>query len=1149
MKKLYTFIALVALAGVLYAQPHKSIMQIELAKYDSLEKAGIDIYKKARPAAKTNVYDNCTLNKKVFGWFPYWQGTTYQNFEWSLISDLSYFAYEVDPNTGDPVSTHSFETAAVVDEALAHGVNVSLCVTLFSNHSTFLGSSTARQNLIDNLIQLVSSRGANGVNIDFEGVSSSLKTEFNDFLVQLADAFHTQLPGSQVSVALYAVDWGDVFDEALLNNHLDLFIIMGYDYYYSGSSTAGPTDPLYAFVNGSILNLSKSVNYYLNEGISREKLLIGLPYYGFDYPTDSPDLYASTTGSGSAKIFTTVMDNAYGYYSSSNNHFDYNSYSNYYVYNNGNWHQCFINNRQTMEKRLSLINEYDLGGMGIWALGYDDGYMDYWDAIANRFSDCSTLCNDTIFDNGGPTRDYYDATDYTFTISPQNAQGIRITFESLDLESGYDSLWIYDGPDETHPLLAALSGNTIPQPLITSSNSATVKFHSDGATVGAGWKFYWECITDNILPVTTITSPAWVSSDFNAYFSDWDNTGVKDKFTLYAVRDSNGVWHAPADSGMFCDDFEYNSLTENPAWTSVEGTWDINQGKIRQSDESLSNTNIYFPVKQTLGGKILITWKMKIGGTGTNRRAGLHFFIDHPDSSNRDNNYMVYFRVDQDAVQIYKYINNSYNLMTNDECTVNADTWYNYKVLYDPQTGNIKVYQNDIPVSQWTDTTPLQTGDYISLRTGNATAEYDDIRVYYERNYTVKQFTVDENSPVAMVPFENSTPDKPALLISSVITDSTGNFSSLTDKYVNVDFSAPSMLPPVNDGTAGDIDTLYDNNMIAANWNAAYDYNDSIESYFVAVGSQPFASDIIAWHNAGSGTLFDSSGISLDFDSTYFTSVYCKNKAGLTSDTICSDGVTIINPSQPPHADFYSSDTTICAGDTVYFYSVSEYAAGYLWIFEGGSPYYSIEANPRVTYSNPGYYDVTLIVTNQIGSDTLVVNNMIYVEGKPIAQFTASPTEGMQPLEVSFSNSSVNSYYYHWDFGDGTTSSEINPVHIYNVVASYDVTLIAGNNSCPADTLTRQDYITVYTDVDETAHKTGTTVYPVPAHNSITVQSDSPGINKLVIIDSNGKAVIEINNFHNRKTIDITKLANGFYYVVLFDKNNLQAGTVKIVKK
>lgn len=65
-------------------------------------------------------------------------GSAYNNYDWDLLSDLSYFSYEVDAATGNAVSTHGWATANVIDVAKSNGVRVNLCVTLFSNHATFL---------------------------------------------------------------------------------------------------------------------------------------------------------------------------------------------------------------------------------------------------------------------------------------------------------------------------------------------------------------------------------------------------------------------------------------------------------------------------------------------------------------------------------------------------------------------------------------------------------------------------------------------------------------------------------------------------------------------------------------------------------------------------------------------------------------------------------------------------------------------------------------------------------------------------------------------------------------------------------------------------------------------------------------------------
>lgn len=754
-------------------EQHISIHQQQLAYYNHLnlnryQMDSIHHFKEQN----IKLYDGCQLNKIVFGWFPYWQGSTYLNFEWNLLTDLSYFAYEVDPSTGNAISTHNWSSAVVIDSAQAHGVRVNLCVTLFSDHATFFGSSTAQQTLIDNLITLVQQRNANGVNIDFEAVPSSQASNLNNFLVNLATQMHTQIPGSQVSIALYAVDWGNVFDEPTLNNYLDYFIIMGYDYYYSGSSTAGPNDPCYPFT-ASGYNLSRSINYYLNAGIEKEKLILGLPYYGFDWPTTSSSLYASTTASASVKLYNTIMDNTSGYYSDANKHWDNNSMSSYWVYNNGSdWHQCFVDDSYAMAKRLDLINQLGIAGMGIWALGYDDGYSDMWTVIADRFSSCGTVpCTDTIYDNGGPGRDYYNNSDYTYTIQPTGSVGLTLTFNSLDLEAGYDSLWIYDGSDINAPLLMALSGNSVPSPIVASGNTLTFKFRSDGATVGAGWEAVWTCVQDTQIPETQIVGSGTFSGDFTVDFQDTDNDTVTKRWFNYIYR-SDTLWQCYLDSGYFFDSLNYQV---NQNWISQVGNWQETNAGLIQTDENESNTNYYIPINQNHATSFVYSWDMKIEGSGTNRRAGIHFFCDSATSTNRHNSYMVYFRVDQDKVQIYKYINDVYYLETNDDCLVDSGQWFNCKVVYDKILGNIDVYKDNVLVSSWSDSSPyIANGDYISLRTGNAYVTYRNINILQTRNALPRTISADINT-------------QNAFLLFSIVGDSNNNLSLIDTLLVLLD--------------------------------------------------------------------------------------------------------------------------------------------------------------------------------------------------------------------------------------------------------------------------------------------------------------------------------------------------------------------------
>lgn len=66
-------------------------------------------------------------------------------------------------------------------------------------------------------------------------------------------------------------------------------------------------------------------------------------------------------------------------------------------------------------------------------------------------------------------------------------------------------------------------------------------------------------------------------------------------------------------------------------------------------------------------------------------------------------------------------------------------------------------------------------------------------------------------------------------------------------------------------------------------------------------------------------------------------------------------------------------------------------------------------------------------------------------ENTVIAEFSANITDGYSPLQVLFNNLSINATAYTWNFGDGTTSNEVNPSHIYSSPGTYTVSLTASN--------------------------------------------------------------------------------------------------------
>lgn len=881
--------------------PHKSIHQEQSEKYAQYNLTAesqwdsLNAVENGSPITSvTRNKRSCNLTKRVYGWQPYWNAgsSTYNNYDWSGLTDLCYFSYDVNSSTGAATSTHGWATATVVTAAQANGVNVSLCAALFSGHTTFFSSSSAQQTLITNLINLVQSRNAHGVNIDFEGMGSSNKAGFTAFMINLCNQMHAAIPGSEVSIALYSVDWGGVFDMAALNPYVDLFIIMGYDYYYSGSSTAGPGDPLYNF-NPPNYNytLTKSITYYLNKGASKSKLLLGLPYYGREWATTLSTIPSSTTGGGTNTVlYNTMRNNTNGYYSSRK--WDGTSFSTWFpsVRSGVNW-QAFVDDSYSMSKRFDIVNQFGIGGMGIWALGYDNGYNDFWSLIQNKFTSCAFVpCSDTIYDMGGPNTNYYDNERYTYTIAPTGASGLTLNFTSFATEANYDSLWIYNGSSTASPLIGAYTGSASPGIITAAGNALTIRVKSDGATTAAGWRAVWNCsiITDNTAPTTLITAPAgWVTaSTFNANFTDADNSsgsGVANSY--YQVLDYNGTeWRANNANGFFNDNFD---LAVHPDWTSMSGTWGISSAYLEQSDETNSNTNIYAPFTQNISNQYLYNWQGKISGTGTNRRAGFHFFCDDGTQSNRGNSYFIWIRPDQSTIEIYKVTNNVFALVQSGSLTTAVNTWNDYKIIYDPATGKMNVYVNNAFVIGWTDPSPLTNGNAISLRSGNCDYFVNDLKVYRSRGAAV---TVSAGAAASNdVRYQNPDPLTPSCRIKSIVKDSAGNLSSAVSQNVNIDWTIPSAAI-VSDGTAADIDTTYSLTQLSANWTSCTDTNSGIVKYWYALGTAAGSADVVSWTADSLNTSVTVNGLSLTLNKFYYFSIKSEDGAGLFSNAASSDG-------------------------------------------------------------------------------------------------------------------------------------------------------------------------------------------------------------------------------------------------------------------
>jgi PKD repeat protein len=164
---------------------------------------------------------------------------------------------------------------------------------------------------------------------------------------------------------------------------------------------------------------------------------------------------------------------------------------------------------------------------------------------------------------------------------------------------------------------------------------------------------------------------------------------------------------------------------------------------------------------------------------------------------------------------------------------------------------------------------------------------------------------------------------------------------------------------------------------------------------------------------------------------------------------------------QTPLADFTGNPTYGQPPLTVNFTDLSTDVVN-TWEWDFGDGNTSDQQNPTNVYSEGGQYPVRLKITGPGGSDSIVKQNFIEVLfNPPTAEFTGTPTSGFAPLEVQFTDLSIDSVNsWLWFFGDGEVDFVQNPLHTYDSAGTYTVKLQISGPGGSGD-MEKTDYITV----------------------------------------------------------------------------------------
>src|SRR5664280_1692006 len=307
---------------------------------------------------------------EIFGYAPYWTLPQSSGFDVKDLTTLAYFS--VDANADGTIDQsgagwngyQSQDLVNLVTRSHTAGDRVVLTVTCFSQSSldAITSDPNAPARLSAALISLVSAKNLDGVNFDFEGQGSADRHGLTTLITQVSQALHSANPHWQVTMATYASaarDSAGFYDVAALAPALDGFFVMGYD--MNDRSVPSATAPLV----GGGFNDTEALQQF-TAVVPPQKVILGVPYYGYDWPTTDGTRTAQATG-GESPLSDGVIAA-----SGDPTYWDPSTQTAWTSYQVGTqWHETFFDNPTALAVKAELAASFHIAGLGIWALGMD----------------------------------------------------------------------------------------------------------------------------------------------------------------------------------------------------------------------------------------------------------------------------------------------------------------------------------------------------------------------------------------------------------------------------------------------------------------------------------------------------------------------------------------------------------------------------------------------------------------------------------------------------------------------------------------------------------------------------------------------------------------------------------------------------------
>ncbi|MDO8611025.1 MAG: glycosyl hydrolase family 18 protein [bacterium] len=329
---------------------------------------------------------------QVIGFLPYWLTSKGDKNYSKYITTLTYFGLNVGvdgkivkfnaPGEEEPgwYTLRSGKVDTFLKNAKKDHINLSLLI--FSGDeatiSALLSNPTSHaKNLVEEVGPIMQKYGFKDLNLDIESVSvasQEARKKFTTFVKEVKKNMDKQRLGTlTIDVSPTALIKPYLISVTEISKIVDHIIFMMYDFHYTGSLVTGAVSP----IGGAGINAEFDTETGVKEALRimpSQKILLGTPLYGYEWETLGNTPHSAVMPSSGLTDSNRRAEEFITSCSSCSAQIDPEAKESYVIYKDqqtGTYHQMFYPDEQATLEKISLANKYKLGGVAVWALGYD----------------------------------------------------------------------------------------------------------------------------------------------------------------------------------------------------------------------------------------------------------------------------------------------------------------------------------------------------------------------------------------------------------------------------------------------------------------------------------------------------------------------------------------------------------------------------------------------------------------------------------------------------------------------------------------------------------------------------------------------------------------------------------------------------------